>query len=115
VSDLSAKRHPELNALYVQGVVAAVVRRQTPEPGHHAERLEAQLIHAATKLTDGFVRLAKVNRGHSHETVRVSSDQLCYLVIRDKRSLGPVPGGDQPDLDTSGVHRSEREFDRQFL
>jgi len=40
VADLQAERNAELDALGVQRVVAAVARRQVPQPRHHAQRPE---------------------------------------------------------------------------
>jgi len=50
VPHLRTERHAELDALGVERVVAAVVRRKAPEPWDDAQALEAELANGAPKL-----------------------------------------------------------------
>src|SRR5207244_4340589 len=43
VPHLKAKWNPQLNALGIQGIVTAVIRRQTPQPGNYSQASKSEV------------------------------------------------------------------------
>ena len=83
MSDLQAERDVELDCFRVQRVVAAVVGRQSPEPGNDAQGAEAELANAASQLANTVHRTEEVDRGGSDQAVRVLAD--AGLISHEKR------------------------------
>ena len=115
VTRLQAERHAKLRTLGVDRIVAAVVRGQVPEPGDNADRLEAELLHAAPHLSHGFYRPGDVHGADADETIGGLTHEAVDLVVADEEAIRAVPGADETDVDAGAVHRGDRELDRDLL
>jgi hypothetical protein len=107
VTDLRAERDPELDAGRVDRVVAAVVRRQVPDPRDDPHRDEAELEHGAAQLSDRGHRAPQVNGCNPGEAVRMGSDDGRDLVVVDQHPAGTRPRAQQRLRDAGVVHRRE--------
>jgi len=96
VANLEAERDAELDALGIEGIVAAIVRGEVPQPGYDPEGSKAELANASAQLAHGVHRAVEVDRGDSQEPGGIAAYEGCYLVVRDERPLRSPPGAEEP-------------------
>jgi hypothetical protein len=113
VPDLRAKWDVKLAALCKQWVVAAVVRRQTPNPGQNAQPFETIPLHPEPQLPHRFHRAKKINGCDTDEAIGICSTVLCDLVVADHRAARTVPRAEHTDGDACTIHLGKRVFDRR--
>lgn len=76
----------------VEGIVELVVRGAVPEPGHHAQRLEAELHHCPLEFPHGLHRALEVHGRDADEAAREPSHDVGDVVVADDPPLGATPG-----------------------
>jgi hypothetical protein len=113
VPDLRAKWDVKLAALCKQRVVAAVVRRQTPNPGQNAQPFETVPLHPQPQLPHRFHGTEKINGCDTDEAIGICSTVLCDLVVADHRAARTVPRAEHTDGDACTIHLGKRVFDRR--
>src|SRR3954447_7121702 len=111
VSDLRAKRNVKLAALCKQWIIAAVVWRQTPNPGQNAQPFETVPLHPEPQLPHRFHGAKKINGCDTDEAIRICSTVLCNLVVTDHRAAWTVPRAEHTDGDACTVHFGKRVLD----
>jgi hypothetical protein len=114
VADLEAKRDAQLDAFGVQRVVAAVARREVPQPRHHAQRPETEIPDAAPQFPHRVHRVVEIDRGDPEKPVRVATGDRGDGVVGDERSSRSVPRAQHPDPHTGRIHRGHRRLDRHL-
>ena len=111
VSDLRAKRDVKLAALCKQWIVAAVVWRQSPNPGQNAQPFETVPLHPEPQLPHRFHGAEKINGCDTDEAIGICPAVLCDLVIADHRAAWTVPRAEHSDRDACTIHLGQRVLD----
>src|ERR1044072_540720 len=85
--DLRAEWNVELDTFYVKRKIQPVVWRATPQPGNYAQGLESQLFHCAFQFAHRFDGLFQIDCRDASESVRVTADHLCHVIV----VVNPLP------------------------
>src|SRR5215467_1184842 len=75
VTDLQTEWDVELDAFGVERVIAAVIRRQVPEPRQNAQRAKAQFANRAAQLSHRGHRPGEVDRRDPDQAVWAFADK----------------------------------------
>lgn len=114
MSDLRAERNAPFAAGGVDRIEAPIRRRHLPQPGKHADRLEAEFAHATTDLAQRRHGLRNVDGADAEKAIGCLRDEGGDLVVRDHHASRPHPGADQTLVHACLVHHREGRCDRQL-
>ena len=91
MSDLKTKRNAQLDALGVQRIVPAIIRRQIPQPGYDSQASKSELTNTTSQFADSVHRPVQIYGCNTYEPVRMRPDKAGDLVVCDKRALRSPP------------------------
>ena len=114
--NLEAEWDIEFDAFRIKRVIAAIVRRQIPQPWQNPKPAKSELTDGAAQFTNGIHWSGEIDRRDPEQAVGILTDKRSNLIVIDQRPTRSPPRADQSEPNAGCFHgvngRRERNADR---